>query len=292
MSGKLDWTRDGRGWPNADLSRFVEAAGLVWHVQIGGAGPCLLLIHGTGASTHSWRDVLQRLLPHVRVIAVDLPGHAFTQTPPARGLTLPGMAQAVGALLTALGESPVAVVGHSAGAAIAMRMQIDGLVRAQTLMAFNGALQPFPGAAGAVFPSLARLLFMNPFTPSIFAARARDPSAVARLIRQTGSELDRVGLDLYGRLFRSSGHVAATLGMMAQWDLVPLQDDMPRLAAPVHLFAAEKDRAIPPAVADAVAQRLPRATVHRWPGVGHLAHEERPCLAVDAIRAAMESHAA
>ena len=36
-------------------SRFVEAAGLRWHVQILGNGPTLLLVHGTGASTHSWR---------------------------------------------------------------------------------------------------------------------------------------------------------------------------------------------------------------------------------------------
>ena len=57
----LSWDQDGHDWPNRDASRFVEAAGLTWHVQIAGQGPVLLLLHGTGASTHSWRDLLPGL---------------------------------------------------------------------------------------------------------------------------------------------------------------------------------------------------------------------------------------
>lgn len=289
MNAKLDWARDGRDWPNRDASRFVDAGGLRWHVQMAGRGASVLLIHGTGASTHSWRDVFPVLAAHAHVVALDLPGHAFTQTPRARGLTLPGMANAIGDLLVALGVRPALTVGHSAGAAIALRMQLDGLSRSDALLAFNGALKPFPGAAGAVFPTLARLLFMNPFAPHIFAARARDPSAIARLIRQTGSELDRVGLDLYGRLFRSPGHVAATLGMMAQWDLAPMRAELPRVAEPVTLICGDNDRAVPPEDAPMVAALLPRGRVEHWEALGHLAHEERPDRAAEAILAAFKS---
>ncbi|NBQ74895.1 MAG: alpha/beta hydrolase, partial [Acetobacteraceae bacterium] len=51
------WEKDGRDWPNRTASRFVEAGGLNWHVQLMGQGPCLLLLHGTAAATHSWRDL-------------------------------------------------------------------------------------------------------------------------------------------------------------------------------------------------------------------------------------------
>ena len=61
MGYYLDWATDGADWPNREASRFVEAAGLRWHVQVMGAGPVLLLLHGTGASTHSWRDVMPKL---------------------------------------------------------------------------------------------------------------------------------------------------------------------------------------------------------------------------------------
>jgi len=283
MSVKLDWARDGGDWPNRAASRFVEAGGLRWHVQVMGAGPAVLLLHGTGASTHSWRDVAPALAEHAMIIALDLPGHGFTETPPSRGLTLPAMAQGVAMLVEALGVEPQVIVGHSAGAAIALRMVIDSLVQVRALVSLNGALKPFPGATGLIFPSLAKLLFMNPVAPHFFAAGARDPAAVERLIVQTGSRIDATGLDLYRRLFRSPGHVAATLGMMAQWDLAPLQADLPRLTTPTTLVYGENDQAVAPQVARDSAGLLPCAKLVALPGVGHLAHEERPDRAAEII---------
>ncbi|MFZ4410973.1 MAG: alpha/beta fold hydrolase, partial [Paracraurococcus sp.] len=79
-------------WPNRPTSRLVAAGGLRWHVQVAGTGPVLLLVHGTGAATHSWRDLLPLLARHFTVVAPDLPGHGFTERPRAEGLSLPGMA--------------------------------------------------------------------------------------------------------------------------------------------------------------------------------------------------------
>jgi len=122
VTDRLVWERDGRDWPNRQASRFVQAVGLRWHVQVMGAGPVLLLLHGTGASTHSWRDLAPLLAKSFTVIAADLPGHGFTSTPPAHRLSLPGMAQSVAELLRVLDLRPTLVAGHSAGAAILVRM--------------------------------------------------------------------------------------------------------------------------------------------------------------------------
>ena len=97
-----------------------------WHVQVMGSGPPLLLLHGTGAATHSWRDLMPMLAQDFTVIAPDLPGHGFTETPGGDGLSLRGMARELAALLGALGLQPALAVGHSAGAAIAIRMRLDG----------------------------------------------------------------------------------------------------------------------------------------------------------------------
>ena len=104
----LAWDRDGADWPNRDSSIFVEAAGLRWHVQRMGKGPPLLLIHGTGAATHSWRGLLPLIAQNFSVIAPDLPGHGFTQSPPAHRLSLPAMAADLGALLRKLEVRPAA----------------------------------------------------------------------------------------------------------------------------------------------------------------------------------------
>lgn len=276
MPSEALWEREGRDWPNRAASRFVEVAGLRWHVQIMGEGPDLTLLHGAGAATHTWRDLAPLLARRFRVIALDLPGHGFTSTPRDHDLSLPAMARGVTRLLEALSLEPQAIVAHSAGAAIALRMTLDGLARPSAIVAFNGALMPFPGAAGHVFPFLAKVLFLNPFAGAFFAMRADQDGAVERLIRSTGSILDVRGLDLYRRLFRTRRHIEGALGMMASWDLQSLKADMPRLAVPLTLAVGGGDKAVPPSVADEVRALIPAVKIAPMPGLGHLAHEENP----------------
>ncbi|SFG84286.1 alpha/beta fold hydrolase BchO [Methylobacterium gossipiicola] len=279
------WARDGADWPHREASRFVAASNLTWHVQtFGRAGaPALLLLHGTGAATHSWRGLAPLLAEHVFVVAPDLPGHGFSDPLPPARLSLPGMAAAIGDLLDHLEIAPEIAVGHSAGAALLARLCLDGRISPRHLVALNGALTPFPGLAAVLFPSLARMLFLNRVTPKIFAWTADRP-AVERLIRGTGSRLDAEGLDLYRRLFRCPGHVAGALGMMANWDLAALDRALPRLTVPTTLVVGGNDRAIAPETAFALQNRLPRARVDLLRNLGHLAHEEAPGAVAEIIR--------
>ena len=275
MSAPASWAR-ATDWPNRPASRFVRAGGVDWHVQVAGSGPVLLLVHGTGAATHSWRGVFGLLTPHFTVVAPDLPGHGFTVIPQGHRLSLPAMARDLKALLDVLGMRPALMVGHSAGAAILARMGIDGMVAPAGLVSLNGAFMPLAGPAGQVFAPLARLLVGLPVLPALFAWRARDPRMVERLLAGTGSRLDAAGVALYTRLVREPGHAAGALRMMASWDLAPVLRDLPRLAVPLLLLAADGDRAIPPADADRMAALVPGSRVVHWQGLGHLAHEEAP----------------
>ncbi|MEO1282429.1 MAG: alpha/beta fold hydrolase BchO [Pseudomonadota bacterium] len=295
MVSKHDKPTWERNWPHHDHSRFVRAGGLKWHVQEFGAPaagadakPQIVLIHGTGASTHSWRDVVPLLWDDYHVIAMDLPGHAFSDTPAISGLSLPGMSKSLAALLGEIDVRPEVVVGHSAGAAIAIRMAIDGFVVPRVIVSLNGALKPFPGMAGHVFPTIAKALFVNPVTPWVFAWSASKHANVDRLLRDTGSKLSAEGTNLYARLFRSTGHVAGTLGMMANWDLNPLVADMGRLPCDLVLVASLKDKTIDVSVANQSAKLSDRATVERVPGLGHLAHEENPATIVRIIQLAVK----
>ena len=276
MASRPDWQVEGRDWPNRAASRFVTAAGLRWHVQVMGEGPVLLLLHGTAAATHSWRDMMPLLARHFTVVAPDLPGHGFSEAVPAARLSLPGMAASVAALLDAMGLRPALAAGHSAGAAILLRMALDGRISPGTIISLNGALQPLGDRHAAFFTRAARLLVGLPFVPSLFAWRAADRAVAERLLRDTGSRIDARGVDLYARLFRHSAHLAAALGMMAHWDLVPLLRDLPRLAPRLVLVVGQGDRAVPPVQAQAVQRRQPLARIVTLPGLGHLAHEERP----------------
>ncbi|MGF1554065.1 MAG: alpha/beta fold hydrolase BchO, partial [Paracoccaceae bacterium] len=292
--GAPRWAVEGRGWPNADASRFPRAAGLRWHVQVMGPeeAPAVVLLHGLGGATHSWADVAPRLARRFRVIVPDLPGHGFTERPgSAAALSPVRQAEALGALFAALGARPAVAAGHSAGAPLAARLALDGVAPLTAVVSFNGAWLPFPGLMGQVFPGLARALSMNPFVPGFFSLGASlDPRSTERLIAGTGSKLRPERLDAYARLFRRPGHVAAALAMMSVWDLAAILADLPRLEAELTLVAAAADRAVPPETARTVADRAPYARVEDWGGLGHLAHEEAPgraaALVVEAARRA------
>jgi magnesium chelatase accessory protein len=283
--GQLLWERDGANWPNSDASIFVRAGGIRWHVQRMGGGPALLLLHGTGAATHSWRGLMPLLARHFAVVAPDLPGHGFTDMPGADRLTLPGMSSAVDSLLNVLDVVPAYAAGHSAGAAILARMSLRNGLNVPAIVSLNGALLPLGGVAGYLFSPLAKLLATTPLLPMLFAHRAADRSVVERLLRGTGSTLDAEGIDLYARLMRNRAHVTAALSMMANWDLHSLQRQLPTLKPNIVLVAGSNDLTISAEEAFRVRDLVPQASVHVLRGLGHLAHEERPARIAEIILA-------
>jgi magnesium chelatase accessory protein len=270
------WSRDGRDWPNREASRFVRAAGMVWHVQTMGSGPALLLAHGTGAATHSWRALMPLLARDFLVVAPDLPGHGFSPAPPKARLSLPFMASALGELCRTLPVAPKIVVGHSAGAAILARACLDGLLDPRALVSLNGALLPLYGLPGRVFSPLAKLIAGLPGLATLFTRHTGNRDVVERLLRQTGSNIDAVGVDCYARLAANPSHAGAALNMMASWDLPPLVRDLPRLKPRLLLIVGDNDRSIAPADSERVRDMVPGARLARLPRLGHLAHEEAP----------------
>jgi magnesium chelatase accessory protein len=293
----VDWARDGRDWPHHAHSRFVLSEGRRWHVQqwpAPSAGSSqLLLLHGTGASTHSWRHLVPLLAPHAGVVALDLPGHGFSEAAQGDGATLPGMARGVAALLREIGIRPSVLVGHSAGAAIAVRLALDDAALPVSIISLNGALLPLHGLAGQLFSPLAKLLASNHLVPRLFAWRADDEARVRRLVAGTGSRIPDADIALYRRLVSDPAHVAGALAMMANWDLRTLAAELPRLRAPLQLLAAEGDRTLPPTHVRRVAALLPQAGLTLLPGLGHLAHEEAPQRVFDVLWPLVETgHAA
>lgn len=268
-------------WPHREASTQVSAGGLVWHVQRLGAGPAILLVHGTAASTHSFRDLAPQLSNEYEVITVDLPGHGFSG--PLDAPTLPRVSEALGALLRSLNIKPELAAGHSAGAAIVLRMAIDQLIQPRGVIGFGPALKPYGGAADGLASSLAKLAFLNPLTPRLMSMRA-EPDRVARLIAKTGSSLDDQGVAYYARLMKRSSHIQGALRLMAHWKLRPLLDDLHCLDVPALFAVGENDYATPPRDAEAAVRRIGTAEVVRLPGLGHLAHEEDAKAAADLIR--------
>lgn len=271
-------------WPNRSASFFASAGGISWHVQRMGEGPQLLLIHGTGAATHSWRDLMPALARDFDVIAMDLPGHGFSQPAASHEMTLPHIAAALQRLLAVLEVDPEICVGHSAGAAIGIQLMKECAAQSALLVGLNPALQPYGGIlTRAVANPAARLLSSIPFIPRFLSWRANAGGAMHQLIEGTGSHIDPWGLSLYRRVLSREDHVAATLAMMANWDLAGISQGLRDAAARTLFIVGSADRAVPPRQARELCGRYRSLTMVEQPELGHLAHEERPHWTADLI---------
>ncbi|MCL3883098.1 alpha/beta fold hydrolase BchO [Marivita sp. GX14005] len=279
----MRWPEDAEGWPMSEHSRLVPHRPHRWHVQEMGIGPTLLLIHGAGGASHSWRGLAPILARSFHVVTIDLPGQGFTRSGARQRSGLEGMTNDLASLIDAEGWVLHGVIGHSAGGAIAMNLALQSGDPALRVVTINAALSRFEGVAGWLFPRLAKLLAATPFTADLFAAAASSRSNVARLIAGTGSALPDEDIALYRRLVADRAHVDGTLSMMAQWDLDGLLPRLGELRNPVLMLTGERDSAVPPEVSDRAAKRLPNAEVQRLPGLGHLMHEENPQAVAGAI---------
>ncbi|SDE21043.1 alpha/beta fold hydrolase BchO [Limimaricola pyoseonensis] len=288
----MDWQRDLPAWPNHAYSRRLRCAPHDWHVQELGTGETLLLIHGAGASVHSWRDLLPALARDRHVVAIDLPGQGFTRAGRRDRFGLEPMAADIARLAEAQGWRPAALIGHSAGGAIALALSEHLRApsgRPPVVVGINAALGRFEGIAGWLFPLLAKALAANPLAPRLLTLGGPKDALARRLIEGTGSRIDAAGLACYARLIGDPQHVGATLRMMAQWNIDPLLDRLPELQARCVLIAGARDTAVPPEVAREAIARMRNATLRLLPDLGHLAHEEAPDRMLDAITEAIEA---
>lgn len=268
----------------APPSRFVELAGLRVHLRDTGPrdAPPVLLLHGFGASLHTWDAWAGALEAGHRVIRLDLPGAALTGPDPAGGPGDGRALQVVVALLDALEVPPADVVGHSMGGRLAWQLaaQMPERVRRLVLIAPEGFAAPGAAIGGSAgVPLAARLLpwmLPRPLLREALAAAWGDPG-----------RLDEATVDRYHELLRVPGLRAA---MVERLETLPPVDPLDaavglrRVEAPVLLLWGERDALVPPARAADFERELPHARRIVLPGVGHVPQEEAPETSLAAVR--------
>ncbi|MEX3017352.1 alpha/beta fold hydrolase BchO [Gymnodinialimonas hymeniacidonis] len=272
------------GWPNRSASQSVQVAPHRWHVQRKGAGPTALMLHGAGASTHTWAPLLESGIGDWDAIMPDLPGHGFTKSPRGRA-RLPDVASDVSTLLTHLDAEPEVIIGHSAGGAVALELVRRSLCKPRQLIILNGALEDFQGAAGVLFPVMAKVLALNPLTGFFLPSGDQAVKQARSVIASTGTELPEKLLKPYAELISRKSHVDGTLAMMAQWSLAELGKALPQIETPTLFIHGAADEAVGVKVAQRAANAMPNADLIVLDEVGHLSHEEMPDRVAQEVRA-------
>jgi pimeloyl-ACP methyl ester carboxylesterase len=109
--------------------RLAEVKGVRMRYLVAGSGLPVLLVHGLGGAASNWIELAPHLARKAHVIAPDLPGHGGS-SPVAAAPNMSPFADRVAGVLELEGVTGAAVVGHSLGGGVALRlaMRHPGLV--------------------------------------------------------------------------------------------------------------------------------------------------------------------
>lgn len=238
-----------------------------WYVEIQGHGPDLVLLHGLGASSFSWRHNRAFLAQSFRVITPDLPGHGRSPAPLDADYRLEGLLQGVRDFLDWHGLKTCILGGNSLGGTLSLlaaREQPER-VSALTLLAPAAALTRMPYAfyplrlpvLGYAVAALLGPWFLPWFMRLVYYHYGRMiPEAV------TG----------YAAPYRDLGRRLALRQICRQMEIRPLGEIaalLRRLTQPAVLIWGAEDRILPQAQGFWMKGHLPQAEFHLLPEVGH-----------------------
>ena len=118
--------------------RRIATAGADIHLELGGNGPPLLLLHGFPETHQCWHRVAPRLAASFAIVCPDLRGYGASrltaaETPDHAAFSKRAMAQDMVAVMAALGHERFAVAGHDRGGRVAYRLALDHPARVARL---------------------------------------------------------------------------------------------------------------------------------------------------------------
>jgi pimeloyl-ACP methyl ester carboxylesterase len=246
-----------------------------------GKGPAILLIHGIGDNSETWREVIPTLARDHTVIAPDLLGHGLSDKPRA-DYSVAAYANAMRDLLTVLDVEKATVVGHSLGGGVAMQFAYQYPERCERLVVVSSGgvsreVTPILRAASLPPAHLVLPLLRLPFARS--AGRS-----LFRVLELLDTDLGRDAEDML-RIFdalpdSTSRHAfIRTLHAVVDWrgqvitmlDRCYLTRGMPAL-----LIWGDRDGVIPYEHARLAHAAMPGSRLETFYGAGHFPHHTDP----------------
>ena len=270
------------------------------HVEVGGRGAPLLILHGFTGSTRTVQDIAERLAPWHRTIRVDLAGHGLTHVlSDAARFGMSGatadLARVLDHVLPAppresdgidgLWEVPDAhILGYSMGGRLALGLAAYHPERVRSLVLVGAS----PGIADAgererrreADAELAELLlrdgitaFVDRWMRSDFFETQREMGSADWEEKARAQRLDNQPLGL-----------AMSLRAMGTGAQPPLHDRLPDIDVPVLLVVGDRDPKFV-GIAEEMAAALPDARVEVLSGAGHAVHLEQPEVFAERVQA-------
>ena len=268
--------------------RFVSVRGQRVHVVQQGRGEPLVLVHGFGCSSHSWRQTIPLLARRYRVIAPDLNGFGWTERPrDASAYTFEGQSRMLLGVLEALGVERFHLAGHSYGGGLALWMAAQHPQRIRTLTLVSSVLPDYGDKQRQPWARFRGLnwLIVHFFVLSRGAVRKAlgccydDPALVTEEL-----------VDEYRDRLLVEGVEDAYYGLMAPTEATSREVDLSSIRVPTLVLWGDRDRLIPHERAAPYFAPLSHAEMAIIERCGHSPMEEHPAESAARMMGFLDRH--
>lgn len=249
------------------------------HVEETGTGAPLVALHGFGASSYTWRNILDVLGASHHVHAVDLKGSGRAPKPIDGHYAMRDQAGYVLAHIAQRQLTGITLVGHSFGGGVALLTALElmrlapGALRALVLFASPAFHQSLP-----LFIQILRAPIVGPLVQHL-ASEEMQVRSVLRMAYHHPSRIPADTVEAYAAPLRMPGGpeaLRATAQQIEPHDIDAIAARYPSIHVPTLLVWGSHDRIVPLAVGDRLHRAISTSQLAIIDDAGHMPHEETP----------------
>jgi pimeloyl-ACP methyl ester carboxylesterase len=269
-------------------SQFVRVGSQLVHVEQAGQGEPVVLLHGFGASTYSWRKVIPAISAKRRVLAIDLNGFGYTERPKdLASYTREGQAALILGVMDALGIDRAHIVGHSYGGGLSLFLASTHPERFRTLVLVDSSAPTYPDDRRS------RLASSRPFANLFLRTVALRPAMVRRSLKASVFDDSLITPELvqaYLDRVRIEGAEDAFYGLTVPRRVPGLRVVLDQIRVPTLAVWGAEDHLISLDTGRRSVARIPGSELVVIENCGHLPMEEKPEELLGALLPFLERH--
>ena len=242
-----------------------------------GEGTPLVLVHGIPTSSFLWRDMIDELSSHGRVIALDLPGFGLSDPPPNGDYSISGYAGLLESFLESLSITEATLVCHDFGGPVTVTSALRNPDKFERLVILNTFLDTDLPDWG-LFPKLASLRPIGEIVMKLGGKSITRAGLEAGVVDKS-----RISDEVFHRYYMADESpdkvnetYLGTLRADSTKDLKFIEDNLRTIDKPTLIVWAEEDAFLPLSLGERIHQRIAGSRFVKLPACGHFLQEDEP----------------
>ncbi len=242
-----------------------------------GEGMPLVLVHGIPTSSFLWRNMIEELSVHGRVIALDLPGFGLSDPPPNGDYTISGYAGLLESFLEALSINGAILICHDFGGPIVLTYALRHPEKYRRLI----ILDTFLHTDLPPWPLSMKVAKIRPIGEIFMWLGGK---SIARAGLEEGVvDKSRISDEIVRRYYTPEGNpdklnktVLETLRIDYVDDLEFIQNNLCTIEKPTLILWGENDKYLPLSLGDRIHEDIAGSRMEIIPNCGHFVQEDHP----------------